>query len=492
MGSSPIHRTRNFSSGVSLGFFVTGGDISMKKIFLLVLSCILHCLLLFFPRMASAEETPLDRAQLELLCAMVSASSYDRDLNLVVRRRLQEMGWEYEPIVEMSSAAVANIFLVHKQLSSTDEEIYILAVRGTSNAKDAAVDFRFRMVPFGGTRPKEFFLTASRSDLGASYPAVHQGFNDYAMTALFRNSIGLRIDNGTFGELLVRELLEHPHRKLILTGHSLGGAVAVLTAARMSDMGVPANQLDVIAFGAPAVGNASFVQQYEPRFSLSCISIEGDPVKNILQTIYGGYVPFGRSIERKENRNSRRFSHEMVVYLDDAIRNFYDVRKEFPESTMNYLEETRPSAKARVYVPRMQFRLDCLIANDEEYMRMAARDALAGRISDPVFGEENEKTSLLALCEEGRAHGCDYILLEEFAGKRIKEDTYNFRITMEEHLYDVDGHFLGGQSTSTTTKKMTPIEAVLYVQMAGQELRENTIASNSPAQDRAPIIQVKK
>ena len=36
------------------------------------------------------------------------------------------------------------------------------------------------------------------------------------------------------------------------------------------------------------------------------------------------------------------------------------------------------------------------------------------------------------------------------------------------------------------------IEAVLYVQMAGRELRENAIASKASVQDRKPLIPVRK
>lgn len=54
-------------------------------------------------------------------------------------------------------------------------------------------------------------------------------------------------------------LASHPDFKVVLTGHSIGGAVATLAAAEMRSTGIVA---DTFTFGSPPVGNpalASFV-----------------------------------------------------------------------------------------------------------------------------------------------------------------------------------------------------------------------------------------
>lgn len=436
--------------------------------------------LLPVPPSAAAEGNDLGRAQLELLCALVSMSSYDDEINLIVRHRLQEMGWEYEPFWEKSNAANTNTFLVHRNIPDSGQEIYILAFPGTSSVKDAEVDLRMHRVPFGGASPQEFLEFAQRKDLNtASYPFVHQGFNDYTWTALFKTPLkDYGNGNETLGEIIAGKLCGEPERKLILTGHSLGGAVAVLAAARLADMGVAPEQMDVITFGSPAVGNESFARRYETRFPLSRIVIDGDPVQGAIQSVHGGYVQFGSRIDRKQNRNSKLFAHSIAVYLDDALRNFYDARKDAGELSTHYLENC-PSVAARVYVPYMDIQMDKEIAGDESYMREAVKDIICGRISQPVFGEEPEKAGLSALCEKGKSLGCDYVLVEDFRGTRIKQERDNFQIMMEEMLYDVDGHLMEMQSNSTTTKKMTPLEAAIYVQMAGRESREEAMERHS-------------
>ena len=65
--------------------------------------------------------------------------------------------------------------------------------------------------------------------------------------------------------------------------------------------------------------------------------------------------------------------------------------------------------------------------------------------------------------------------MERFQGTRIKNEPYNFRLRMDEELYDVKGNLLTMQSTSTTAKNLTPIEGMLYLQYAGREQREKFI-----------------
>ena len=59
----------------------------------------------------------------------------------------------------------------------------------------------------------------------------------------------------------VKEILQgHPDRTIVLTGHSLGGAIANLAAMDIVEGGLrKASQVDLITFGAPKVGGRSFV-----------------------------------------------------------------------------------------------------------------------------------------------------------------------------------------------------------------------------------------
>jgi triacylglycerol lipase len=77
---------------------------------------------------------------------------------------------------------------------------------------------------------------------------VHKGFAD-AFATLWAEA------EGPLAELLTG-------RDLWVAGHDLGGALAVLAAARLQEQGT--NVEAVYTFGAPRVGNPSFFEAYQP------------------------------------------------------------------------------------------------------------------------------------------------------------------------------------------------------------------------------------
>jgi hypothetical protein len=62
----------------------------------------------------------------------------------------------------------------------------------------------------------------------------------------------------------VREALDASERPLWVTGHSLGGAIALLAAWRLQRQFVPVQE--VVTFGAPMIGNAAAAQAFEREF----------------------------------------------------------------------------------------------------------------------------------------------------------------------------------------------------------------------------------
>ena len=82
---------------------------------------------------------------------------------------------------------------------------------------------------------------------------VHKGFNEYVNTVL-----SATMQDGSSSKRFVEEIKNNPKVRVLLTGHSLGGAVATLTAERLVSMGIEKWRVPVITFGAPAIGNAAF------------------------------------------------------------------------------------------------------------------------------------------------------------------------------------------------------------------------------------------
>lgn len=438
----------------------------MKRIvFLLLLA---GMMLLPCSRSMAADAADAEKDELYFAAGLVSMASYSGDINLLTRQWLEESGWSFCTQENINKIAEGRFHLVSHDVEGK-APVYILSFPGTERWKDAEVDLRLSRVFFGGNTPEGFQSAADEKGHSGSEPLVHHGFNDYTQVALFQKKLP-QYGNKTAGEILSQELLNHPDAVLYLTGHSLGGATATLTAARLADMGVPASQLQAITFGAPAVGNEAFARAYEHKMNLTRITIEGDPVKSVLQSLSGGFVQFGECVVWKKNRNSERFSHDMVVYLDQALRNYQDaVPDRNPYSSI--LKGQAKKVSGGIYVAPVQFTLDSHIQDDKKYMERSVADTLALCYSPLVFASAEEK-NLGRWKTRAAEAGCSYILVERFTAARIRQERYNFRLAMEEELYDSQGNLLTMQTTSTTTASLTPIEGMVYLQFRAKEQRD--------------------
>lgn len=148
-------------------------------------------------------------------------------------------------------------------------ERQLIAVRGTANMGNVMSDARY-------TKKWD-------AQLGCY---VHNGFLEVT-NALFRDVLGLLDPEA-----------RHP---VILTGHSLGGAAALLLGAKLAAIGYPVG--GVVTFGQPMVSNAAGCRQLRALLSrvgatYLRVANEGDPVTrmppfSVLDTLHGFYVHFG-------------------------------------------------------------------------------------------------------------------------------------------------------------------------------------------------------
>ena len=107
---------------------------------------------------------------------------------------------------------------------------------------------------------------------------MHKGFNSYADLTL-----RMLLTSGSYEFL--EQYRKEKDARLLLTGHSLGGAVATIVGQRLIDFGFAPDRLQVITFGAPAVGNTPFAQMYGDRLDLIRVTNSEDPVPLTLQAV---------------------------------------------------------------------------------------------------------------------------------------------------------------------------------------------------------------
>jgi len=119
----------------------------------------------------------------------------------------------------------------------------------------------------GSQSPRDFVLDAEvwRSSAGANNIEVHHGFYD-----AFSSIAGELLDRATLGDFTRRPAAQNLQpatcnlqQPIFITGHSLGGALALLAAKTLFGFGLPIQA--VYTFGQPRVGNAAFALSYDAQ-----------------------------------------------------------------------------------------------------------------------------------------------------------------------------------------------------------------------------------
>ena len=396
---------------------------------------ILFALIFLMTALISRSTSAMTAEERNLICAFASMAAYSSETSATVREELKSRGWTLEEITAYASKADAKTLLLRR--STTAGRINILSICGTEDQKDAEIDLRVKLVPFdveGGS--------------------VHQGFADYAEVLLSSDRVRELIDE-----------IETTGEKLYLTGHSLGGAAALMTAARLTERGL-GDRLEVITFGAPAVGDRYFVEHFNGRINIARITVSGDPIKKSLRAL--GYMHLGEAIKFKPAKSVSHFRHKMAVYLDCALRNYYDADSE---------DWSDGSTVGKIYAAPIRLVAGEFNREDEKYIGRIMRDALtaqsAGVVFDPtplmlIEREDYEEDFTDVSREEfqaARAAGCDRVLIQLIRLQMEREARRDIeKLTLERIVCDLKGFPLSMQTSSMSTNDVTALEALLFAQ----------------------------
>lgn len=431
-----------------------------------VLRLFVFLLLLLLPVRVLA--APADLPLLYFVCAAASEAAYSGELPELLRARLVAAGWQIASYETEGHRGTVGRFFHMVRTDEEGDETHLIAFPGTERGSDVWTDLRLGRAAFGGATPAQFLAVRdARVTERSETPLVHKGFLDYTQAALFTETLPAYGDR-TAGEVIADELRAHPAAKLLLTGHSLGGATAVLAAARLSDLGVAPEQLVVTTFGAPAVGNAAFARRYEGAFTLRRVVMRGDPMKDLLAAPLG-FQQFGERVPWSPARSVAKFPHAMMVYVDAAIRQVYDAYG--GDNAFLFLMGGADRTEGRVlYALPIETALDATLAEDAPYMMAVLRDALHVRNAAAVLAVEGGGLSEMGLLSglrdhlaAARASGAERMVAYRIAGAKIRDARETYRLTLERAVYDMDGNLIASGARSARTGTLTPIEAVLYL-----------------------------
>jgi len=158
-----------------------------------------------------------------VFCSEISGMMYGDDVSLENFLKLNR----FENI-QISTTNTTNV----KYLIAKRDDVLLIAFRGTDNNENVFVDT--------DTQPEIFENNSSL--------IVHGGF--------------LKAEESFEKEFLSTDYSDNIAKyKFIITGHSLGGAIAQLFAAKLIyKYGADENNVTVYAFGSPGVGNEEFVK----------------------------------------------------------------------------------------------------------------------------------------------------------------------------------------------------------------------------------------
>ena len=448
----------------------------MKRSRHIFVCLILSACLLFSFTVAATPAEDYRQAQLLYLTATASFAAYsgsDGDIAMAVMRHV---GWQLVPSVKNDGAAPSKFFFARKETPSLPVE-YLVAIAGTATNKDIELDFKLGKVLFAGKTFAEFEINAEKKPaFPAQSPMVHKGFHQYVQTNFGEETKAS--SDGKPGRKIVEILFAQPERIIYLTGHSAGGAAATLLGARFISMGVRPDQLKVVSFGAPAIGNASFAEKFSPDLDVLRVVVDGDPIPGLLKVFARGYRQFGREVRWQISGYTFDEKHYPNIYLDCAVKNYYDKRKAAAAAGVAVavsLSEKPAIDGKRLYIAEINNNLAKEMDGEFSYMREVLLDHYRDMIPAFVIGTKgvNETLNFEALRIKAAEADCDRMAIVNIWGSKQDDpavysgglltkppEAYDL-IVIEQAVFRVsDGVLLDGRTFQKGSKYFTPLVAL--------------------------------
>ncbi len=432
----------------------------MNKIVRIISKVIVVCYLLLPVTVQAGELEDYEQARKFYLAATACMAAYSDRVAGFALDELDQEGWQAEAYIKTSGKADARFLLSTKMQPESNQPLYLLAVVGTETLKDVMVNLLVDKVYFAGKTLEEFEANAKRKDIDNIYPKVHEGYNHYVQEALVAEG---RDGTESSKRRLMDMLLEHKNGKLYLVGHSMGGATATLAGARLISMGIRPEQVEVITFGAPAVGNEAFRKEFEPVVNLTRIVTDGDPVTGVLQKLVKGYQQFGQEIRWQVPDSATAYSHQMTIYLDVATKRYYQKRQQAIQAGVlpGLVNQTATVVGVpKIYVAPIRNHLSAALQEEFFYMKEAIQDeyrrTLPAYVIDTAQTEEN-------IYQKAAAEGCQWVLVTDIQEHKIKNEQSGYYITLEQSIQPIGkSNVVKFASYGRNSRTSTPLQALIH------------------------------
>jgi hypothetical protein len=186
-------------------------------------------------------------------------------------------------------------FMQLSRVERDGKNLIVIVFRGSQEPEDWMTNFNFDDDDF--------------EDKGG----VHQGFKE-AMDLFFKTMKEKQLVSNSVPISGIDAEHFNQNNKIILTGHSLGGALATLSACYLYELGIKKENIEVYTFGAPPVGTEKFCQYYENKINLYRVINENDVVPKLDKITK--FVHMGTEVILPSNEGE---IHACEGYIDNLI-----------------------------------------------------------------------------------------------------------------------------------------------------------------------------
>ncbi len=148
------------------------------------------------------------------------------------------------------------------EIDGTEKNLILISFRGTAGVNDVLTDINSTAVSY-------------------EHGKVHKGFYDSSEAARSMENVIPVLDPIHQRSSSLNSVIRNAKNEntiFLVVGHSLGGAIATLYSTSLLNRGVPKSKILVYTYGAPSVGDMTYVNTYDGNLYLHRVRNQYDPV----------------------------------------------------------------------------------------------------------------------------------------------------------------------------------------------------------------------
>ncbi len=194
--------------------------------------------------------------------------------------------------------SIVDLQFVHfsKLNEKTGKNLIIFVFKGSQEPQDWITNFDIKDVKFD------------------NHGNVHKGFNQ-TMKLFFKVIKKRDLTDINLPTTLLEDIKNiNENSKILLTGHSLGGAIATIVGCHLHKIGIKKENFEIYTFGSPPVGTEDFSNYYNDKINLFRLVNKNDIIPKLEKILK--FFHFGTEIILPSNDGE---IHSCKDYIDNII-----------------------------------------------------------------------------------------------------------------------------------------------------------------------------